>query len=126
MSVTGNRRMEQECLLFLHKFTLWSSIFSIDTVSVLKSLETVAKSLYTLGVCLGLPPHVLDSLKKDFPNDAERMKKELVKGWLNSSLDPCWWHLIEALREIKEGELADEIEKNKSKYETSLSGGEYM
>ena len=111
LSVTRNRRMKQERIVFLHKFSLWHSLFPTNSISVLKCLENVSKNLYMLGVFLGLSTGVLDAIKKDFPNDTEGQRIELVKKWLSSSLDPCWWHLAQALKQIKEGVLADEIEK---------------
>ena len=112
VSVTRKRCMEQERLLFLHKFSLWHSLFPMDLVSVLKCLENVSRNLYTFGVFLGLPTGILDAIEKDYPNNTERQRTELVRRWLSSSLDPCWWHLAQALKQIKEGVLADKIERN--------------
>ena len=115
ISVTRNRRMKQECLLFLHRFSLWHSLFPIDTVSVLKCLENVSQDLCTFGVNLDLSAGILYAIENDYPNNTERQRIELVRRWLNSSLDPCWWHLAQALRQIQEEVLAEEIERNESK-----------
>ena len=111
-SVEGKGQMERSSVLWMRKLTLWNSLFPIDTAPVLKCLENVSKNLYLLGVFLGLPTGVLDAIEKDFPNNTARQRTELVRRWLSSSLDPCWWHLAQALKQIKEGVLADEIEKN--------------
>ena len=94
----------------LIKLTHWDSLFPIDTVSVLKCLENVSRNLYTLGMFLGL-----GALERDFPNSTERQRTELVRRWLSSSLDPCWWHLAQALKQIQEGVLVEEIERNEGK-----------
>ena len=120
MSVTRKRCMKQKRLHFLRKFSLWHNLFPIDTVSVLKCLESVSRNLYTFGIHLDVPTGVLDAIEKDFPSSTERQRTELVKRWLSSSLDPCWWHLAQALRQIKEGVLAEEIEGNKGKYKLNL------
>ena len=45
------------------------------------------------------------------------MRRELVKGWMSSSLDPpCWWHLINALRAVARNGLAEEITAKFGKY----------
>ena len=36
-------------------------------------------------------------------------------------MDPCWWHLAQALRQIQEGMVAEEIERDKGKYNNIMS-----
>ena len=115
LSAEGKGKMKCSKVLWMNKLTHWDSLFPIDTVSVLKCLENVSRNLYTFGIYLGFPTGVLDALERDFPNSTERQRTELVRRWLSSSLDPCWWHLAQALKQIQEGVLADEIERNKGK-----------
>ena len=116
LSAEGKGKMKCSKVLWLRKLTHWDSFFPIDTVSVLKCLENVSRNLYTFGMYLGLSTGILDAIEKDFPSSTERQRTELVRRWLSSSLDPCWWHLAQALKQIQEGVLADDIERNKSKY----------
>ena len=115
LSAEGKGKMKCSKVLWMRKLTHWDSLFPIGTVSVLKCLENVSRNLYTFGVFLGLPSGILDEIEKDYPNNTKRQRTELVKRWLSSSLDPCWWHLAQALWQIEEGVLADEIERNQSK-----------
>ena len=116
LSAEGKGKMKCSKVLWMCKLTHWDSLFPIDTVSVLKCLENVSRNLYTFGIYLGFPTGVLDALERDFPNSTERQRTELVRRWLSSSLDPCWWHLAQALKQIQEGNLADDIERNECKY----------
>ena len=116
LSAEGKGKMKCSKVLWMRKLTHWDSLFPIDTVSVLKCLENVSRNLYTFGIYLGFPTGVLDALERDFPNSTERQRTELVRRWLSSSLDPCWWHLAQALKQIQEGVLAQEIERDEGKY----------
>ena len=112
LSAEGKGKMKCSKVLWMCKLTHWDSLFPIDIVSVLKCLENVSRNLYTFGIYLGFPTGVLDALERDFPNSTEGQRTELVRRWLSSSLDPCWWHLAQALKQIQEGVLAEEIERN--------------
>ena len=57
-----------------------------------------------------IPKGILDAIEADNRNDVCKMRRELVKGWTSSSLDPpCWWHLVNGLRDVKWSVLAEEI-----------------
>ena len=67
-----------------------------------------------LGLHLGIPQGILDAI--EVHTDIGKMRRELVKGWMSSSLDPpCWWHLVEALHAAERGTLAQEIAKDYGK-----------
>ena len=117
LSVTGKRTMKRECLDFLRKLTLWNSLFPLDFASVLHKLQAIVQDLYTLGVNLNLPRHLLDAIEMDFPHSTERRRTELVRVWMSSSPDPpCWWHLVQALKLMDYRVLAKEIETEQSKF----------
>ena len=87
----------------------------MDFKSVLHYIKDV-RELYALGLHLGLPDRILDplldALQAHYLTDDSmcKMRKEVVKGWMNFSLDPpCWWHLIEA---AERGTLANKISKD--------------
>ena len=117
LSVTGRRSLERENLDFLCKFTLWSSLFPLDFASVLHKLQGVVQDLYSLGVHLNLPRHLLDAIEVDFSQSTERRRTELVRVWMSSSPDPpCWWHLVQALKLMDYRVLAKEIETKHRKF----------
>ena len=110
VSATGKRQMERSKLHCLRNFTLWYSLFPMDFKSVLHYIKDVVRELYTLGLHLGIPKGILDAVEADNLTDICKMRRELVKGWMSSSLDPpCWWHLVSALRAVRWSVLAEEI-----------------
>ena len=117
LSVTGKRKLTRENLDCLCKLTLWNSLFPLDLASVLRKLQSIVQDLYRLGVNLSLPRHVLDAIETDFPHSTERRRTELVRVWMSSSPDPpCWWHLVQALKQTDYRVLAKEIETEQSKF----------
>ena len=126
LSVTGKRSLECENLDFLCKFTLWSSLFPLDFASVLHKLQGIVQDLYSLGVHLNLPRHLLDAIEADFSKSTERRRTELVRVWMSSSPDPpCWWNLVQALKLIDYRVLAKEIETEHGKFFTGRGWCKY-
>ena len=122
VSASGKRQMECSKLLRLRNFTLWYSLFPMDFKSVLHYIKDVVRELYTLGLHLGLPDCILDplldALQAHYLTDHDmcKMGREVVKGWMSSSLEPpCWWHLVEALHAAERGTLAQRISKDYGK-----------
>ena len=113
VSATGKRQMRRSKLLCLRNFTLWSSLFPMEFKSVLNYIKDIVRELYMLGLHLGIPKGILDAIEADNRGDVGKMRRELVKGWMSSTLDPpCWWHLVNGLRAVKYGVLAEEIKKS--------------
>ena len=117
LSINGKRSLIRERIACLSKFTLWNSLFSLDVASVNHYLEEVVKEIYGLFIHLGLPKTLLDTIEANFPNDLDRRRIELVDTWISSSSSdpPCWWHLAQALKKVKYGCLAQELETQYSK-----------
>ena len=110
VSISGKRQMERSKLLYLRNFTLWYSLFPMDFKSVLHFIKDVVRELYMIGLHLGIRKGILDAIEADNRTDVGKMRRELVKGWMSSSLDPpCWWHLVNALRAVRWSVLAEEI-----------------
>ena len=111
VSVSGKRQMERSKLFCLRNFTLWYSLFPMDLRSVLYYIKDVDDELYMLGLHLGIPKGILDALESRYlAEDLEKIRREVVKGWMSSSLDPpCWWHLVNVLRAINWIVLAEKI-----------------
>ena len=118
LSITGKRTLERENLASFCKFTLWNSLFSLDFPSVHQYLEHVVKELYVLFIHLGHPKSRLDTIEANFPNNVDRRRVELIDSWISSSstYPPCWWQLAQALKKIKHGHLAQELETQYSKF----------
>ena len=117
LSVSGTRKMERSKLLCMQKLTLWHKLFPIDLKSVLHHLMNIVDEVYDLGLHLKVPYHILEANEKDFPRDVNRRKREMVKWWVNSSLDPpCWWYLVQALKGIGHNAIASKIEASYSKF----------
>ena len=115
ISITGKKKMERSKLLCMRKLTYWNNLFPIDYASVLHYLNNVVKELYHLGLHLKIAEGKLDAIDKHCPTDTDR--RELVKEWMSSSLEPpCWWHLVEALNKASRGVLAEEIEQEHSEF----------
>ena len=108
--------MERSKLLCLRSFTLWYSLFPMDFKSVLYYIKDVVKELYMLGLHLGIPKGTLDAIEAD-SRTVCKMRRELVKGWMSSSLDPpCWWQLVQGLRAVRWSVLADQISADCGKF----------
>ena len=117
VSASGKRQMECSKLFCLRNFTLWYSLFPMDFKSVLHYIKDVVRELYMLGLHLGIPKGILDAIEADNRTDVCKMRRELVKGWMSSSLDPpCWWHLVNSLRAVRWSVLADEIATELGKF----------
>ena len=117
LSVNGKRSLIRERIACLSKFTLWNSLFSLDVAPVNHYLEEVVKEIYGLFIHLGLPKTLLDTIEANFPNDLDRRRIELVDAWISSSSPdpPCWWQLVQALKKVKYGRLAQDLETQYSK-----------
>ena len=115
-SVSGKAKMNRSKLLYMCMFTHWGNIFPIDFNSILDSLANIVRDLYDLGRHLGISRGILDGIDVDFPTDTSRRRRELVRGWMNSTQDPpCWFHLVQALERIDERVLAKNIKEDHSK-----------
>ena len=117
LSVNGKRSLIRERMAYLSKFTLWNSLFSLDIASVNHYLEEVVTEIYELFIHLGLPKCLLDTIEVNFRDNVNRRRIELIDTWIGSSSSdpPCWWQLVQALRKVKYGRLAQELETQYSK-----------
>ena len=112
ISASGKRQMERSKLLCLRNFTLWYSLFPMDLRSVLHYIKDIVEELYMLGLNLDIPRGILDAAldSRYDAEDPDNTRRQLVKGWMSSSLDPpCWWHLIQGLRATGWEVLAEKI-----------------
>ena len=117
LSVSGQRQMERSRLSYLCRFTHWNTLFPIELSSILYHLKNIVKETYDLGLQLKVPYHILEALEDNFPTDVGKRKRRMINWWMSSFSDPpCWWHLVQALREIERSRIAEDIEKEYGKF----------
>jgi len=92
-------------------------------------LHSASPNWFHIGLQLDVPPHVLENIDHDYPNQMKRLTQLLI-FWMNNAT-PSWKALIKALKADSVGQkrLAEELEKkyckqkdsSKSKYLAELS-----
>ena len=110
LSVSKKSRMERIKLFLVNKLNFWDVMFPIDLESVLDHLKKIVQEVYYLGLKLKVPYHILEALRVNFPDDDDRRKREVVVEWLKSS--PCWWYLVQALKEIGHEAIAEDLKES--------------
>ena len=130
LSITdGKARLKREKIACLSQFTLWNKLFRMDFSIVHNYLKDVVKECYQLFIYLGLTKSCLDTIEANHPNNVDRRRAELIDVWISSSSSdpPCWWQLVQALKKIKYGCLAQELEAQYGKCcpEIFISHDEY-
>ncbi len=81
-------------------FISWSPVGRLvpnDLVTVLTELREVRADWYDIGLALNLTPGDLDAIKGPY-KDSKECLRETIKEWLNTSPDPSWVVLVQALR----------------------------
>ncbi len=68
-----------------------------DLLVVLTELHAVCSKWYYIGLALGLTADTLDAMKGPHKEHVDCLT-DMVKKWLNTSPDPSWQSLIQALR----------------------------
>ncbi len=68
-----------------------------DLVTVLTELHDDSDQWYNFGLALNLTPGALDAIKGPY-KDPKECLRETIKEWLNTSPDPSWVVLVQALR----------------------------
>ena len=109
VSVSGKTHLERSTLCHVTKLTHWNDLFKMDLYSILKFLENIFDDLCTFCAQLNIPYKILRCAEKNFPQDIERQKVEVVSWWMTSTDLPCWWHLVHALRRMDRNDIADRI-----------------
>ena len=73
---------------------------------------------HSLGIYLDLKTHQLDTIEKNHHGDDERCRTEMLIAWLNSTKTPTWEAIVEALGQMEQGRVADDIQR---KYNVIIS-----
>ena len=74
---------------------------------------------HTLGVNLDLTIQQLGLIEKNYHGDYERCRTEMLGCWLDNTTTPTWKAVAEALDEMDEHGVADNIRK---KYINTMEG----
>ena len=114
VSVSGKSQMKCSKLFSMHSLNFLQVMFPIDLKPVLHHLKNVVGELYELGLHLNVPYHIVEAIRVNFPDDVNKRKREVVVEWMKSS--PCWWHLVQALKEIGHEAIAEHIKESYSKF----------
>ena len=115
VSINGKKFLKKENIVHLYPLTFWYDLFPLDSVQVLTVLEEVSARVYMLGVYLGVPKNRMDIIEQSASMD--QRTTGMVRVWMNSSEEPaCWWHLVQALKKIKETQLAKKIQTEHGKF----------
>ena len=75
----------------------------------------VVTKWYSLGIQLGLPPELLNTIEQNYSKDSQRCCEQVFKDWLvRPELDPSWSVLIEALESdaVSQKRVACELKKH--------------
>jgi ankyrin repeat protein len=100
INVIGTNWMDRKRVFSMRKCSHWHRLFPIDTKSVLQYLDEVLDNLFQIGLQLGLLESTIRDIEEKFRGDIRRTRQELIDEWINSSIEPpCWWHLVQALKE---------------------------
>ena len=110
--------------LFHIKYRCFCPPTAPDTPT-LKELKNALKSVldwHSLGVNLDLKSHQLGTIEKNHRGDDERCRTEMLICWLDDTIAPTWGAVAEALDQMGQGRVADEIRKTYITSTTAIEG----
>ena len=94
----------------------------------LKELKKVLRSVsdwHSLGIYLDLKTHQLNTIERNHRGDDERCRTEMLAAWLDSTTTPAWEVIVEALGQMEQGRVADEIQR-KYNVTTTIKGKAFL
>ena len=95
-----------------------------DTLT-LKTLKNALKWVldwHSLGVNLDLKSHQLGTIEKNHCGDNERCRTEVLICWLDNTTTPTWEAVAEALDQMEQGRVADELRRKYISSTTTIEG----
>ena len=95
----------------------------------LKELKKALKSVsdwHSLGIYLDLKTHQLDMIEKNHRGDNERCRTEMLIAWLNNAKTPTWEAIIEALGQMEQCRVADDIQRKYNISNTTTEGKAFL
>ena len=76
-----------------------------------KLADLPANKIHPFAIALGVPDTVVTTAETNYDRDADRVKTECLKWWLNNSKDITWEAIAKALKTegVDQKNLADKI-----------------
>ena len=77
-------------------------------------LFPVASKWYLIGLWIGVDENELDKIEVDNPNESNMCLVKMLKRWLKMvQPKPSWFTIVDALKGVQEGKLAENIIRQK-------------
>ena len=92
------------CASFLHVL-VFTRLNLRELIVQLKDVVDV----HTLGIHLGVPHSRLAVIRKNFPNDNDQQKSDMLNTWLENDSGKSWRKLVDALLLMEEKGVARTI-----------------
>ena len=82
----------------------------LDVLNLCNALKEVS-DWYQLGIALGILPHELRKIEKDYQG-SDRQKTETLDLWLRLDTNATWSNVVSALQKINEHAVAKRVHQN--------------
>ena len=69
-----------------------------DAIDILEELQEAINKAYMLGLVLKLPPHVVDAIRKTYPDQQELLLQVILAFLRRAEPRPTWRVLVDALK----------------------------
>ena len=110
-----------------------AGVFFCQTAPATPTLKELKKALesvsdwHSLGIYLDLKINQLNTIDKNHHGDDERCRTEMLIRWLDNTTTPSWEAVIEALGQIEQRRVADEIQRKYNVISnTNMAGKAYL
>ena len=100
----------------------WPTAPNTPTLKALKNALKSVLDWHSLGVNLDLKSHQLGTIEKNHRGDDERCRTEVLICWLDNTTTPTWEAVAEALDQMEQGRVADELRKKYIIFTTTIEG----
>ena len=73
----------------------------------------MADKWMTLGICLGIPKGMLDTIAENCHHNAQKCLLEMLSTWLKQQVDPppSWVNIVNAVESLGDKQLGKELRK---------------
>lgn len=99
------------CMAICHISFFSESALSTQNLALLTNELASVTRWHNLGIKLGVPSHALTIIERDYPQDTERCKSEMLVRWLELGQNCSWRVVVNALHQMGMGALAMQIQR---------------
>ena len=103
------------------KFVLSAGqFFPINIDDILKYIVNIVDNWEVIGTQLNLPGHNLAEIRANNPHNIVACKEQMISKWMDEeslATPSCWWSLVKGAKDMDETVIAQQIEKDHSKYQ---------